>query len=234
MQVLEEKKFRLIADEPDFLVIDKAAGVSMHRKLDSGLAGLADQLATALGFDRLWTVHRLDEVTSGLVILAKSSEAAARFGAMFEQKQVDKLYVAIADGKPSKKQGRLYGDLEKTRGGNYRLGRGRDNPADTRFYSYSIAPGRRLYLLRPYTGKTHQLRVSMKALGTPILGDSRYNPQVRQEAQERCYLHAWCLRFDYEGPRSYRCLPRQGEAFTSAPCEAVLNKLDPWELPWPS
>ena len=83
--------------------------------------------------------------------------------------------------------------MGKARNGSYRLLRTLDNPAITRFWSrLDTSFGERLFLLKPHTGKTHQLRVAMKSLGAPIFGDTRYGG----DEADRTYLHAWALEFN--------------------------------------
>ncbi len=76
------------------------------------------------------------------------------------------------------------------------------NPAVTRFDSVPLPgrrPGLRAYLLKPGTGRTHQLRVAMKSLGAPVLGDERYAAKAAASREERCYLHCAALRFLFDG-----------------------------------
>lgn len=215
----------------DFLLVDKAPDSNLHRNSHSH--SLLDRLKVDFQQQELFPVHRLDDATSGLLIVARHRAAAAELGRLFEARQVEKYYVAIADGKPRKKQGAVQGDLIKSRGGSYRLSRGQIRPSKTHFLSFSLAPGRRLYLLRPYTGKTHQLRVVMKSLGVPILGDKRYGPAGASE--ERLYLHAYGLRFRYGGQNFSICQPpRSGAVFQDGALQRALVELgDPWSLSWP-
>ncbi|GAB3380405.1 pseudouridine synthase [Spongiibacter taiwanensis] len=230
---LTEDGCQLIYSNADFIVVDKPAGSNLHRN-DRG-ESLVDRLKKALGLNSLFLVHRLDDDTSGLLMLAKHPAAAQEFGRLFANDGVAKCYVALADGKPKKKQGRVVGDLLKARNGNYRLSQDRVNPSRTHFFSYSLSPGRRLYLLRPYTGKTHQLRVVMKSLGVPILGDRRYGPAEQQGCWDRLYLHAYSLQFSLAGqPYEFQRLPTVGREFAVGACQAALLDLaSPWSLAWP-
>ena len=142
---------------------------------------------------KLFSVHRLDTLTSGLLLFAKSSQAAAEFTQMFTEHKVQKYYVALAKGKPKKKQGGIVGDMAKSRRSMHKLLRTKDNPAKTQFFSQSVAEGVRLYLLKPLTGKTHQLRVALASVGVPILGDKLYGG----EEADRGYLHAYSLHFTF-------------------------------------
>jgi tRNA pseudouridine32 synthase/23S rRNA pseudouridine746 synthase len=143
---------------------------------------------------------------------------------------VEKYYLALSDAKPAKKQGLIRGDMEKGRGGAWKLCQSQLNPAVTQFFSHSLAPGRRLFLLRPRTGKTHQLRVAMKSLGAPILGDALYGGS----AADRTYLHAYALALTLDGEAlRFVCPPAQGSEFAVPALAAYLQQQPPWTLPWP-
>ncbi|MCH1919908.1 TIGR01621 family pseudouridine synthase [Shewanella sp. A3A] len=227
---MSSTNYRIIDDEPDFIVVDKAPGVHFHSQ--DGTAGLVAQLEHDLN-TKLYSVHRLDTMTSGLLLLARSSAAAAQFTELFTQHQVQKFYLALAQGKPKKKQGWVVGDMAKSRRGMYKLLRSTDNPAITQFFSQSVADGLRLYLLKPLSGKTHQLRVALASLAVPILGDPLYGAA---DDAERGYLHAYGLQFDWQG-RAYRylCAPTVGEQFVSpSVTQQLADWAEPWQLPWPS
>ncbi|QYJ97777.1 TIGR01621 family pseudouridine synthase [Shewanella alkalitolerans] len=220
--------YKIIADETDFLVIDKAPGVHFHSQ--DGSAGVMAQLERDLDI-KLYSVHRLDTMTSGLLLFAKSSEAAAAFTQRFSEHKVQKYYLALAKGKPKKKQGSIVGDMAKSRRSMYKLLRSKENPAITQFFSQSVAEGLRLYLLKPLSGKTHQLRVALASLGVPILGDQLYGG----EDADRGYLHAYALGFEWQGQEyAYHQVPEQGEAFS---LDGVKNQLQTWSKPekldWP-
>ncbi|OHX14101.1 TIGR01621 family pseudouridine synthase [Chromobacterium sphagni] len=221
--------YTLIHQDPRFYLVDKHAGVGFHREGEED--GLMDALRAGLGDAALWPVHRLDRITSGLILVARSAETARQLGEALAGREVEKYYLALSDRKPLKKQGRVSGDMAKGRGGAWRLLASQDNPALTQFFSYSLQPGVRLFLLRPRTGKTHQLRVALKSQGAPILGDVLYGGS----AADRGYLHAYALRFSLDGEDfRFVCPPRQGEHFTGAACRQLLDTLSaPWELSWP-
>lgn len=226
--------YQIIADEAEFLIISKSAKVHFHSQ--DGTAGVVAQLEQDLGI-KLFAVHRLDTPTSGLLILAKSAVAARQFTELFTAHKVQKYYLALAKGKPKKKQGWVIGDMAKSRRSMFKLLRTKENPAITQFFSHSVAQGLRLYLLKPHSGKTHQLRVALASLGVPILGDDLYGG----EAADRCYLHAYCLNFKYYDSISgwqdytYRDRPTQGEQFVTQEVATVLASWDhPNTLAWPS
>ena len=221
--------YQIVEQHPDFIVINKSPNVHFHSQ--DGSAGVVAQVEADLGI-KLFSVHRLDTPTSGLLILAKSAQAAAEFTALFTEHRIQKYYVAIAQGKPKKKQGWVIGDMSKSRRSMYKLLRSKENPAITQFFSYSLENGLRLYLLKPLSGKTHQLRVALASIGVPIIGDTLYGA----EQSDRCYLHAMALDFYYQGQHYHiNQLPVSGEIFSN---EKVIKQLQgDWKTPaaldWP-
>lgn len=226
--------YRIVEANDSFVLIDKSPGVSVHK--DQADTGLVMQVQQDLANPQLSPVHRLDKVTSGLMLLACNPQVAAELSAAFRERQVEKYYLALSDRKPRKKQGLVRGDMEKARRGAWKLTKSQNNPAVTQFFSYSVTAGQRLFVLRPRTGKTHQLRVALKSIGAPIIGDELYHEQT-DSRPDRAYLHAWALAFTLAG-KDYRfvCPPRCGELFTHADFTATLATLaeDPFSLNWPT
>ncbi|MFC0323918.1 TIGR01621 family pseudouridine synthase [Gallibacterium melopsittaci] len=199
--------FPIIAQTADFVVIDKPQGISVHK--DEQEIGLTTLLAKQLNVEQVWLVHRLDKSTSGLLLFALHKSAAAELSACFAQHQVQKIYFALAQEKPKKKQGLIRGDMVRTRRGMWKLTQEQQHPAITRFYSVSCESKLRLFVLKPQTGKTHQLRVAMKSLGSPILGDPLYG---NRQTTARCHLHSALLAFHFSGQFfCYTCLPTDGD-----------------------
>ena len=185
--------FHLIDQCDDFVVIHKYPGIGFHREDET--EGLFDRVRSALALPSLYPVHRLDKVTSGLLLLAKTRNAAGELGRQFAAHGIDKYYLALARGKPRKKQGTIKGDMEKARRGAWKLTRSLQNPAITHFRSFGSDSGIRTFLLKPASGKTHQIRVAMKSLGTPILGDRLYGgPEA-----DRVYLMVAGLPLELKG-----------------------------------
>lgn len=218
----------LVYEHRDFIIVHKPPGMPMH---DSE-SGIITQAKRQLNKSTLYLCHRLDTVTSGCVILATSSTAAAAIGALFSTRQIQKYYLALLSGKPKKKQGTISGDMKNRRRGQHVLLKSQDNPAVTQFFSFALAPGVRAAIVKPLTGKTHQIRVAMKSLGSPIMGDSQYGGQ----ASDRTYLHAFGLNFEYEGDTiTAWAMPIAGEYFTCAAFSQWLGSLgNPAVLAWPS
>ncbi|SDI33774.1 tRNA pseudouridine32 synthase / 23S rRNA pseudouridine746 synthase [Ferrimonas sediminum] len=211
----------ILHQHPDFVVINKPAGIHFHSQ--DGQPGLVVQLERQLSL-KLYPVHRLDTVTSGVLVLATNPATAAALTEAFSGHRMEKRYLALSDRKPKKKQGSIKGHIVKARRGAWKLAReGEGNPAHTQFVSHGLGQGQRAYLLRPLSGKTHQIRVTLKSLGAPILGDALYGGS---EA-ERTYLHALSLTFDLGGQEHhFYALPKQGAEF-QAP--ALLTQLQQWQ-----
>lgn len=225
--------FDVVDIQPGFVVVAKAAGIEFHSL--NGQAGLVPQVEAQLQLGKLYPVHRLDTMTSGLILLARDAAAAELINRQFRQRRVQKYYLAISDRKPVKKQGLVSGDMHKARRGSWKLMKTQADPAQTRFFSMSLAAGLRLYLLKPLTGRTHQLRVMMKSLGAPILGDPRYYPKDTESESDRGYLHAYVLMFEYAGQNYRYCAePKAGRLFCSPEFAALKSQIDqPENLNWP-
>lgn len=237
----------LVYEHQDFLVFNKPANVSFHCENDekypennaTGFFEMAKQAYQERnGSIPLFPVHRLDKMTSGLLIVAKNKQAASQFGRMFAAHDVNKFYIALAMGKPKKKQGTVKGDMQRSRRSSWMLTKSLSNPAITCFKSVALPElddGMRLYLLQPKTGKTHQLRVMMKSIGAAILGDPIYATQVQRNQQDRGYLHAFALHFQWGSECiSLTCLPTVGKHFLENACiDALENWRAPWLLAWP-
>jgi len=243
-----------VFDHSDFAIFDKPAGVSVHSEYG---AGFVAQLSQQVPQTPWYLAHRLDRATSGLLIMAKSAAAAGRFGALFSSHAVEKYYLAIACGTPTKKQGLICGDMERSRNGQWKLCRTQQHPAITQFFSTAITtatstrsgtssdastrqgPGARLYLLRPHTGRTHQLRVALKSLGVPIFGDERYGRHddrtATTEAADRMYLHAYSLSFRWGDEQIRLAYPPSGGVYFEGVAQVLEEKgwTTPWQLTWP-
>lgn len=225
----------VIEKNNDFWVVYKPPGISFHS--DTGEAGFFEQVkqqAQVEGIETFFPVHRLDKPTSGLLIMATNEESNRQVCQAFNEHKVEKYYLAISDKKPLKKQGLIKGDMQAARNGAWKLSKTLDNPAITQFFSYSLSPGIRLFILKPRTGKTHQLRVAMKSLGAVIAGDSLYAGEGAAQ-YDRCYLHAYSIGFQLNN-QFYRFTapPCEGQLFLNQEFQQALTSLaEPWGLSWP-
>jgi len=214
-------KLDIVYQTDDFIIIYKPCGLSVHK--DQSEIGLTILLAEQLGVPQVWLVHRLDKVTSGLLILALNAESAAEFFRLFSEHHIKKTYLALSNQKPKKKQGLIVGDMQKARNGAWKLCQSKENPAITRFKSVSCEPNLRLFILKPQTGKTHQLRVAMKSLGSPTLGDALYAKNT--ENIDRTYLHAARLKFEFKGQAfDVFTLPKEGEWWHREKVQSQIQK----------
>ncbi|NAW88341.1 TIGR01621 family pseudouridine synthase [Photobacterium halotolerans] len=222
--------FTLLHQTPDFLVICKHAGVSVHK--DDNDQPLLAEVAAATGDKQLYLIHRLDKMTSGILLLGRHAKAAAELSGGFARRDVQKFYLAISSKKPKKKQGTVIGDMSRSRRRSWKLDATRENPAITQFISTAAGDGRRLFLCKPCTGKTHQIRVALKSVGAGITGDDIYG----QEEADRGYLHAFALQFTFQGQVwRFVCVPEQGSLWQVAQVQAALSGwATPWDISWPS
>ncbi|WP_143872414.1 TIGR01621 family pseudouridine synthase [Catenovulum sediminis] len=220
---------QLIYTHPDFYVFNKTQGVDFHD--DNGVAGFFSQIKHSYPSEKLYPVHRLDKETSGLIIVARNLAAEQYIQQLFQASKIEKYYWAIAGNKPKQKQGRICGDMKKSRNKGWMLAKSTDNPAKTYFYSFGLGNGYRHYLLKPYTGKTHQLRVAMKSIGSAILGDDIYKGQ----SADRLYLHAQALRIHYQQQIIEVQLNPDHPLFKIANATDENKKWinAPWSLNWP-
>lgn len=227
----------LVFQHQDFYIVNKPANVGFHdeKSSDDGqvIQGFFNQCCEHFS-EALFPVHRLDKITSGLLLLARNQTTATWFQQAFEQKQIAKLYLALSQSKPKKKQGSVSGDMAKSRSSQWKLLKSKTNPATTRFFSWGMAgfdlSGLRLFLLKPETGKTHQIRVALKSLGSAILGDDLY----AGAQADRGYLHAYGLKFQYKEQQvEVYQLPEQGHWFTALKANIIELCDQGFDKNWP-
>ena len=210
--------YEIIDDNEDFIVVNKFPNISFHS--ENNEVGLFQRLKEDLKY-RLYAVHRLDKITSGIIVAAKSSKAASALSELFSSGKVCKYYIALSDKKPKKKKGFISGDMKKSRNGQWKLTRTHDNPAVTRFSSLKHKD-KYLFLLKPETGKTHQIRVAMKSLSSPILGDVLYHGTP----SDRGYLHSFKLKFSYNGKKfEYEKYPNAGIFFNDKQISETISSI---------
>ena len=198
---------RLLTTE-GFVAVDKPAGMVMHPGAGALRGTLAHRLLAhfpelvAVGHPRRpGIVHRLDKDTSGVVMIARTPAVYAHLARAFEHREVQKRYLLIARGTPDPPRGRIDGPIgrhptQRTRMAVARRGR----PAETNYRVLDRSGDAALVEASPTTGRTHQIRVHMAAIGHPIRGDATYGGSV--PAVRRVMLHAWTLRFrDNAGDR---------------------------------
>lgn len=197
--------FAVLSADTDCLVIDKPSGISVLRDR-SGQENLFEQLREQYPNAKL--VHRLDKGTSGVLLLAKSDSFRKCASQKFEQRQVCKFYVAVVTGRFPKGQTYTINlPLRRGRKSRYRVAGLRSDievsehgwtidshdglESITRIRALQHGPRRSLVLLKPQTGRTHQLRVHLSWIGHPIVGDSLYGaPNSKLQSHSRMMLHS--------------------------------------------
>lgn len=197
--------FAEIFSHPDFIIINKPAFTTMHASSNSPNAWLLADID-----EPYHIVHRLDDQTSGCCILAKTSQAAETFRGLFAANAVHKTYIALSEHKGKRKMGWVKGDMHNIRSGVWALQNSNRHPAVSYFKRTGLGNGLYLFWARPYSGKTHQIRVALKSNSSPILGDTTY----KASPADRIYLHATRLQFEYAGEHiDVSCWPTTGEHF---------------------
>lgn len=187
------------ADE-SLLVLDKPAGLLTQPGRGEHLH---DSLATRVqaAFGDALIVHRLDMATSGLIVLARGREMHARLSRQFRERRVQKHYVAVVDGRVAAGAGEI--DLPLAADWPNRPRQKVDatggKPSRTLYQviGHDLMQDRTRVALQPLTGRSHQLRVHLLALGHPILGDALYADARVRDAVPRMLLHASELAFDH-------------------------------------
>lgn len=191
---------QIIHIDADLLVVDKPAGLltvpgRRPKHKDCLLSRVQKQYPEAV------IVHRLDMSTSGLLVLARNPDAHRELSRQFEQRKVEKTYLAVVNDRLEQTAGRIELPLLRDwqNRPKQRVDQTDGKPAitDFRFISYDPATNSSRVMLRPQTGRTHQLRVHMQALGHPILGDDLYADPPTLAKAERLMLHAAALSFTH-------------------------------------
>jgi tRNA pseudouridine32 synthase/23S rRNA pseudouridine746 synthase len=173
----EELQARLLYRDALLLVIDKPAGIAVHRGPKGGENLEAYFSALRFGLPRDPALaHRLDRETSGCLALGRHHKALERLGLLFKQGMIGKCYWAVVEGASAEDEGLIdlpLGRLDSSRGWWMKVDP-QGQPAQTRWRVLGRSDRLALLALTPLTGRTHQLRVHCAAMGLPILGDRIY------------------------------------------------------------
>ena len=181
-------KSLVIYEDEEVLVINKPSGLAVQGGTKT--TKHVDRLLSAWGegLDRPRLVHRLDRDTSGVLVLGKTPGAAAKLSGAFARRRAEKTYWALVLGNPKPSEGVMELHLVKKGVGDREMVVPADpkdpnaDPAETEFVTISRAAHRVAWMaLRPHTGRTHQLRAHMLAMGHPILGDPKYKTDASAE-----------------------------------------------------
>ncbi len=183
----------VLYDDADLLVLNKTAGLPVHATGDPGAADLAT-MATALAKSlehagAYHVINRLDRWTSGIVLLAPGAARAARFGRLFESREVDKSYLALVEG-TLPDDGEVVAPVD-------------GRPAHTTWHVLTRNSAVSLLVIHLHTGRRHQIRRHLAGLGCPLVGDRRYGGagprRIDVPGVSGAMLHALSLAFVYPG-----------------------------------
>ncbi len=222
---------KVIFEHPDVLVIDKPAGLVVHPAaghesgtLVNAVMALTPDLEGIGGELRPGIVHRLDKDTSGLILIAKNERAHRFLQDQFRLRQVEKVYLALVDGKPPTPNGRIEAPIARDPAHRKQMavvpaGKGRE--AVTEYYTRESFPEHTLIEAHPLTGRTHQIRLHLAFIGCPIAGDRVYGRRKVSLPLSRHFLHAARLTVRLPGEEQ----PRTFESPLPPELEQILQQL---------
>jgi 23S rRNA pseudouridine1911/1915/1917 synthase len=228
LDILFEDEHLLVVNKPAGMVVHPGAGTGGDTLVHALLGHCADSLSGIGGVERPGIVHRLDRETSGAIVVAKHDIAHRGLSAQFAERDLQKEYLAIANGVPQLLSGMVDQAISRHPNHRHRMTVGESNgkPArtDWRMVESFTNPLTTLFLCRIHSGRTHQIRVHLKSIGHSILGDRTYGwkPLEQPEIQPpRVMLHAFHLNFTH--PVTKQLI--EIEAPKPADFEALLDQL---------
>jgi len=198
----EEIPLKIVYEDSDLMVIDKPPGLAVHpapghpaHTLANAVAGRLPELAEEdEDSQRPGIVHRLDKDTSGLILVAKNRVAQANLSEQFKNRTVDKYYQVLVKGKLKPETGIIEANIGRDPRNRQRMAvvtGGREARTDYRVIKY--IGDYTLLEIKPETGRTHQIRVHLAAIGFPVVGDATYG--MPSPHLSRQFLHAAKIRF---------------------------------------
>jgi 23S rRNA pseudouridine1911/1915/1917 synthase len=229
--IAENIPLDVIFENDDLMLINKPAGMVVHPSPghDSGTLvhaalGHSPEMEGINGEERPGIVHRLDKETSGLIVVAKNEQAHRWLQDQFRTRAVEKLYLALVDGKPPTPKGRIEAPIgrnviHRKLMGIVPLAKGRE--AVSEYRTLESFPAHTLLEVHPLTGRTHQIRVHLAFLGCPVAGDRIYGHKKSSVPLERHFLHAFKLKITLPNEKT----PRLFQADLPVELEAVLVEL---------
>jgi 23S rRNA pseudouridine1911/1915/1917 synthase len=190
----------IVFQDDHLAIVDKPAGLIVHPGAGRATGTLVHALAGIVAGgpdDRPGIVHRLDRDTSGLLVVARSEQAHERLSNLVRRRELERTYLALVRGRPASRTGRIEAPIGRDRDDPTRFSLDTDTPRDaiTHFETREAYPGHTLVEVRLETGRTHQIRVHLAAIGLPVVGDSVYG--VPEPALSRQFLHSTRLAFTH-------------------------------------
>ena len=182
--------FSVVYEDENIAAVNKSSGIAVSPdRWDLSRERLDFLVAEFLHIEKIFTVHRIDRDTSGLVVFAKNGETHKSLSAAFEDRLISKRYIAVVHGRPSWNE--TVCDLALVPNGNKLhhtiIDKYRGKKSVTRFRLLGSAGNYSVIEALPETGRTHQIRAHMRSLGHPLLGDRLYG------APDNWGLHGQCL-----------------------------------------
>jgi 23S rRNA pseudouridine1911/1915/1917 synthase len=227
----ENIPLEVIFENSDLIIVSKPAGMVVHPSPghDSGTLvhaalGHSPDIMSIGGEERPGIVHRLDKETSGLIVIAKNEQSHRWLQDQFKSRTVEKIYLALVDGKPPTPTGRVEAPIGRNT--THRklmavvpLEKGRE--AVSEYRTLESFPAHTLLEVHPLTGRTHQIRVHMAFLGCPVAGDTVYGKHKPTVELDRHFLHAYKLKITLPGEKT----PKLFEAKLPEELQKVLDDL---------
>ena len=197
----EPLELRIAYEDEHLLVVDKPAGLVVHPGAGHAggtlVQGLLGRGVAGGDPERPGIVHRLDRDTSGLLVVARTQEAYERLQALVRRRGLEREYLALVRGRPRSRSGRIEAPIGRDRRDATRRSLDTASPKDavTHFEVVELLRAHALLRVRLETGRTHQIRVHLAAIGLPVAGDPTYG--VSEPGLERQFLHAARLTFPH-------------------------------------
>lgn len=206
LKVYYEDDALAVIEKPAGLVVHPGAGNESGTLVNALLARYPELLAMAEEEDdaderdRVGIVHRLDKDTSGLMVIARTHEAHRLLAAQFQERSVEKIYLALVERLPKSLQGMIDAPIGRDPRQRKRMAvQANGRPAQTQFevIDQDFRDGQALLRVTLFTGRTHQIRVHMAFIGCPVVNDPLYGFRRPRLALRRHFLHAAHLAFDH-------------------------------------
>jgi 23S rRNA pseudouridine1911/1915/1917 synthase len=191
----------VIYEDEDVIVVDKPAGMVTHPAHGATSGTLVNALLARLGAlpgDELrpGLVHRLDRDTSGLLVVAKNDETLSALGIAMKDRRIKREYLGLVHGVPENPRGKIEGPIGRDPHNRLKYAIvGDGKPAITHYEVREAFPKHAELIFRLETGRTHQIRVHLAAMGFPILNDPVYGREEPRYGLPGQALHAWRLSF---------------------------------------
>lgn len=204
----------IVFEDDHIVVVDKPVGVTAHPSVGwdgptvlGALAAAGIRVSTSGAAERTGIVHRLDAGTSGLMVVAKSESAYTHLKRAFHDRDVTKIYHAVAQGHPDPLSGTIDAPIGRHPGARWKFAvTNEGKPSVTHYETLEAFPGASLLEIHLETGRTHQIRVHLAAQRHPCVGDEMYGADPTMSKRlglSRQWLHAMRLGFQHPASGEY-------------------------------